>query len=363
MTTPLPPLYQFQGPLRVADTATAFEQAVEAFLRDPGLRVERQEIARAASWPRRVDLFYERMLATLPALDVVVLTHGNAELTQRCLASLSDDSSYRPPADRRRQRLDRRHARPARRGGERGRDRDPEPDERRLRTRPEPGRRGGLGPVRPRAEQRHRDPARRAARLRARAGTLAGGRAARARDELDRQRGRDLRPVRARCERRHVRMVPAALLGTVRSRLRPEAPPRCSRRSSGERTSGRRAGSPSATRSACSRTTSSPSGSGGSASGWSAPRTSSFTTTGGAAFRTLDPVVYQAIFDRNRRVYEDAVGAPWQPHTTGRTSPARSRRRSSRARVYRGRISSGPPRAPRVAGCRARISSGPRTGG
>lgn len=94
VTTPLPPLYQFQGALRVADTAEAFEHAVEAFLRDPGLRVERQEIARGASWPRRVDLFYERMLATLPALDVVVLTHGNAELTQRCLASLADDTSY-----------------------------------------------------------------------------------------------------------------------------------------------------------------------------------------------------------------------------------------------------------------------------
>ncbi|MCI0636621.1 MAG: glycosyltransferase family 2 protein, partial [Actinobacteria bacterium] len=46
------------------------------------------------AWPRRVDLFYERMLATLPSLDVVVLTHGNAELTQRCLASLADDTSY-----------------------------------------------------------------------------------------------------------------------------------------------------------------------------------------------------------------------------------------------------------------------------
>ncbi len=37
---------------------------------------------------------------------------------------------------------------------------------------------------------------------------------------------------------------------------------------------------------------------------------------GGAAFRTLDPVVYQAIFDRNRRVFESAVGRPWNPHRT-----------------------------------------------
>ncbi len=36
---------------------------------------------------------------------------------------------------------------------------------------------------------------------------------------------------------------------------------------------------------------------------------------GSAAFRTIDPVVYQAIFDRNRRVFETAVGRPWRPHT------------------------------------------------
>jgi GT2 family glycosyltransferase len=34
---------------------------------------------------------------------------------------------------------------------------------------------------------------------------------------------------------------------------------------------------------------------------------------GRAAFRTLDPVVYQAIFDRNRRIYERVTGAEWEP--------------------------------------------------
>jgi GT2 family glycosyltransferase/glycosyltransferase involved in cell wall biosynthesis len=94
VTTPLAPLYQFQGQLRVADTPPAFEHAIEAILCEPGPRFERQEIARAADWPLRVDLFYERMLATLPSLDVVLLTHENAALTQRCLASLRDDPSY-----------------------------------------------------------------------------------------------------------------------------------------------------------------------------------------------------------------------------------------------------------------------------
>ena len=45
---------------------------------------------------------------------------------------------------------------------------------------------------------------------------------------------------------------------------------------------------------------------------------------GGAAFRTLDPVVYKAIFDRNRRVFEATAGREWEPHTyrPDKSSPA-----------------------------------------
>ena len=96
VTTPLPSVYQHQGPLVVADTPSAFERAIEAFLAEPGDRGERREIARASSWERRVEAFYERMLACLPSLDVVVLTHNGVDLTRRCLASVEADRSYRP---------------------------------------------------------------------------------------------------------------------------------------------------------------------------------------------------------------------------------------------------------------------------
>ncbi len=94
VTTPLPAVYAHQGPLAIADTPAAFERAIEAFLLEPGDRNERRQIAKAASWEHRVDLFYERLLACLPSLDVVVLTHNGAALTRRCLASLAEDRSY-----------------------------------------------------------------------------------------------------------------------------------------------------------------------------------------------------------------------------------------------------------------------------
>jgi GT2 family glycosyltransferase/glycosyltransferase involved in cell wall biosynthesis len=95
VTTPLPALYELQGPLAIADSPAAFEQAIESFLRDQGNRAERQAIAQAADWARRVDLFYEPMLACLPSLDVVVLTHNGVDLTRRCIASIESDPSYR----------------------------------------------------------------------------------------------------------------------------------------------------------------------------------------------------------------------------------------------------------------------------
>jgi GT2 family glycosyltransferase/glycosyltransferase involved in cell wall biosynthesis len=95
VTTPLPAVYPLQGPLVVADTAPGFERAIESFLREPGDAGERREIARAASWDRRVDAFYDRLVGCLPSLDVVVLTHNGVDLTRRCLASIEADASYR----------------------------------------------------------------------------------------------------------------------------------------------------------------------------------------------------------------------------------------------------------------------------
>jgi GT2 family glycosyltransferase/glycosyltransferase involved in cell wall biosynthesis len=94
VTSPLPAVYDFQGALAVADSAPGFERAIESFLDDPGDRAARRALAAEADWARRVDRFYDRMLACLPSLDVVVLTHNNADLTTRCLTSVRDDPSY-----------------------------------------------------------------------------------------------------------------------------------------------------------------------------------------------------------------------------------------------------------------------------
>ena len=94
VTTPLPAVYGLQGPLAIADSPAAFEQAIESFLRDPGDRAKRQAIAMAADWARRADLFYGAMIDSLPTLDIVVLTHNGVELTRRCIASIRSDPSY-----------------------------------------------------------------------------------------------------------------------------------------------------------------------------------------------------------------------------------------------------------------------------
>lgn len=94
VTTPLPELYPLQGLLRIADSAAAFEHAVAAYLADPGDADARRAVAADASWERRVDRFYARMLACLPSLDVVLLTHQNAALTRRCVESVLADPSY-----------------------------------------------------------------------------------------------------------------------------------------------------------------------------------------------------------------------------------------------------------------------------
>jgi GT2 family glycosyltransferase/glycosyltransferase involved in cell wall biosynthesis len=94
VTTPMRELFPFQGLLEMADTAGAFVEAVERALADPGDREARRAIAREAEWSARVDLFYEDMLATLPSLDVVVVSYGGPALTRDCLASLAADGSY-----------------------------------------------------------------------------------------------------------------------------------------------------------------------------------------------------------------------------------------------------------------------------
>jgi GT2 family glycosyltransferase len=94
VTTPLPELYPLQGLLRIADSPSAFEHAVAAYLADPGDARARRAVAADASWERRVDRFHARMVGCLPSLDVVVLTHQNAELTRRCVASVLADPSY-----------------------------------------------------------------------------------------------------------------------------------------------------------------------------------------------------------------------------------------------------------------------------
>ena len=94
VVTPMPELYPLQGHLTVATDAASFERAIAAFLRAPGDAAAREAVARPASWTARVDGFYRELIATLPSLDVVVVTYNNVALSRTCFASLRADRSY-----------------------------------------------------------------------------------------------------------------------------------------------------------------------------------------------------------------------------------------------------------------------------
>jgi GT2 family glycosyltransferase/glycosyltransferase involved in cell wall biosynthesis len=94
VVTPMPELYSLQGLLTIATDAESFERAIAAFLRAPGDAAAREAVARQASWRERVDSFYRELIASLPSLDVVVVTYNNVALSRACFASLRGDRSY-----------------------------------------------------------------------------------------------------------------------------------------------------------------------------------------------------------------------------------------------------------------------------
>jgi glycosyltransferase involved in cell wall biosynthesis len=92
--TPLPAAYEQQGLLCVAEDAAAFERAIARFLDDPGDGSARSAVARDASWERRVDGFYPALLGCLPSLDVVVAVDAWSPEIQRSIESIRSDGSY-----------------------------------------------------------------------------------------------------------------------------------------------------------------------------------------------------------------------------------------------------------------------------
>ena len=94
VATPMPELYQYQGLLSIAATPDEFESAITDFLENPGNSSERVRIGFEASWDHRIDLFEPAIAEASPSLDIVVLAFNNCALTRACLESIFADESW-----------------------------------------------------------------------------------------------------------------------------------------------------------------------------------------------------------------------------------------------------------------------------
>ncbi len=95
VATPHPDLYPLQ-PVGVSIGATAPElaAAVERALAEPHDPEPGRQAAAAAGWDERVARFAHRLEASLPSLDVVVVSYDNAEALGHCLHSIERDRSH-----------------------------------------------------------------------------------------------------------------------------------------------------------------------------------------------------------------------------------------------------------------------------
>ena len=87
---PLPEL-SAMGPLvRTAATAAEFEKEIEAALAEEGDEATaRRAFARENTWEKRFDVMSEAVAGVFPKLSVVVVTYNNRELNRLCLESVS----------------------------------------------------------------------------------------------------------------------------------------------------------------------------------------------------------------------------------------------------------------------------------
>lgn len=96
--TDLPEMQQFAGHISTAREVTDYLAAINALLADgctPSAVAARQAFARQQTWDHRARVLVDAVQATTQqaAVSVIVVTYNNLALTRQCLASLAEDEA------------------------------------------------------------------------------------------------------------------------------------------------------------------------------------------------------------------------------------------------------------------------------
>ena len=97
VATALPELQLMEGWVQVAETAEQFMQLLGSAMAERGDRqksAQRTEWARQHDWQARVDQLEKAIAAAFPKVSVIVLTYNNLPFTQACLHSLEANTQY-----------------------------------------------------------------------------------------------------------------------------------------------------------------------------------------------------------------------------------------------------------------------------
>jgi polysaccharide pyruvyl transferase CsaB len=91
VSVPLPELAAMAPLARTASTVAEFEKAIEEALGDTGADAvaQRRDFARANTWETRFETMSPAVARTFPKISVVVVTYNNRELNQLCLESVT----------------------------------------------------------------------------------------------------------------------------------------------------------------------------------------------------------------------------------------------------------------------------------
>jgi GT2 family glycosyltransferase/glycosyltransferase involved in cell wall biosynthesis len=91
----LPELREFDSLVRFASDPETFEREIRAALaEDPSARERRRAFAQRNTWERRHETLAPAIEAAFPRVSVVVVTYGNREMTRACLDSVRDVGAW-----------------------------------------------------------------------------------------------------------------------------------------------------------------------------------------------------------------------------------------------------------------------------
>ena len=97
VATALPELQLMEGQVQVAETTAQFMQLLSEAMAersDQQKAAQRTEWVRQHDWQARVDQLGKAIAAAFPKVSVIVLTHNNLEFTQACLHSLEANTQH-----------------------------------------------------------------------------------------------------------------------------------------------------------------------------------------------------------------------------------------------------------------------------